>query len=654
MEPPVRRTSPLLATLLLTAALPACGTIDGARDRFSRGDAAGEAREGSADDAARAVARPGRDRLPEDEIVYFMLPDRFDNGDPSNDQGGLTGGPLETGFDPTHKGFYHGGDLAGLTRRLGYIQNLGATAIWLGPIYENKPVQGGPGQESAGYHGYWITDFTDVDPHLGTKDELRALADAIHARGQKLYLDTIPNHSADVIQFRECHDPDGPMIPCEYRRAGAYPYTTRGGPDGEAINEGFVWDGADSSGWENLTEADWAYTPYVPEAERDAKTPAWLNDPIYYHNRGDTAFRGESSQGGDFVGLDDIFTEHPRVLEGMIEIYGDWIAEVQADGFRVDTARHVNPEFWQEWVPAMMARAEAEGRPTFTIFGEVFDPDPAALARHSHEDGFPNLIDFAFMDAARRVIAQGQTTERLKQLFAADHLYKGGPAAARANPTFLGNHDKGRFAEALATANPDADEDELMARWRLGHALMLTVRGVPTIYAGDEQGFVGDPGGDQNAREDQFPSRTDVYNDNDLLGTDATTAGENFDQDHPFYRFIAEMAAIRQAEPALRRGRHEHRLADDDFGASLEAIRDFGEAPGPAGLYAFSRIDEETGTEILFAMNVSDAPRDVAVTVEPGSDRWSSLRGDCPAAATASSSYAVTVPAFGFVLCKAG
>src|SRR6187399_680378 len=97
-----------------------------------------------------ALAADYRERLPEDEVVYFVLPDRFENGDTSNDQGGLSGDRLTTGFDPTHKGFYHGGDLKGLTRRLDYIQGLGATAIWLGPIYKNKPVQGPAGDESAG------------------------------------------------------------------------------------------------------------------------------------------------------------------------------------------------------------------------------------------------------------------------------------------------------------------------------------------------------------------------------------------------------------------------------------------------------------------------------------------------------------------------
>ena len=132
---------------------------------------------------AAAAATGYRDRLPQDEVIYFLLPDRFENGDPANDRGGLSGDRLHTGFDPSDAGFYHGGDLKGLRSRLDYIQGLGATAIWVGPIFKNKPVQGGKGQESAGYHGYWITDFTRVDPHFGTNADFKALVDAAHARG---------------------------------------------------------------------------------------------------------------------------------------------------------------------------------------------------------------------------------------------------------------------------------------------------------------------------------------------------------------------------------------------------------------------------------------------------------------------------------------
>ena len=342
---------------------------------------------------AGAPADPLNLRPQTDEVVYFMLPDRFENADPSNDRGGYEGDRLTTGFDPTDKGFYQGGDLAGLTSRLDYIEGLGATAIWLGPIYRNKPVQGGPGQESAGYHGYWITDFTDVDPHLGTRDELKAFVDAAHERGIKVFLDIITNHTADVIAYRECHDEafEGERAPgCPYRSVADYPYTTRGEATGAPLNEGFEGDEVMTrENFARLESPDFAYTPYVPAGEEDAKTPAWLNDPIYYHNRGETTFEGENSVYGDFVGLDDLFTEHPRVVEGFQEVFEDWISTYRIDGFRIDTARHVNPEFWQQFLPEVIEHARSEGIENFYVFGEAYDPDPAALARFTRVDAFP-------------------------------------------------------------------------------------------------------------------------------------------------------------------------------------------------------------------------------------------------------------------------
>ena len=240
-----------------------------------------------------------RARTPEQEVVYFVLPDRFENGDPKNDKGGLKGDRLSTGYDPTAKGFYHGGDLKGLTQRLDYIQGLGATAIWFAPIFKNKPVQGPKGDESAGYHGYWVTDFTQVDPHFGTNAEFKAFVDAAHARGMKVYMDIIANHTADVIRYRE-----GDAASYAYRGKADYPFSRRGGLKGAAINPGFNGD-ADFSpeNWARLTDPTFAYTPYVPKGEETVKVPAWLNDPIHYHNRGDTNWVGESSLYGDFVAV---------------------------------------------------------------------------------------------------------------------------------------------------------------------------------------------------------------------------------------------------------------------------------------------------------------------------------------------------------------
>ena len=133
------------------------------------------------------------------------MADRFQNGVAANDHGGLPPGKSEgqSGFDPTGKGWYHGGDLKGLQSKLDYIKGLGTTAIWLTPSFKNKAVQHNNGFPSAGYHGYWITDFTQIDPHLGTNDDLRALVRDAHRRGIKVYFDIISNHTADVIRYQE-------------------------------------------------------------------------------------------------------------------------------------------------------------------------------------------------------------------------------------------------------------------------------------------------------------------------------------------------------------------------------------------------------------------------------------------------------------------
>ena len=576
-----------------------------------------------------------RARLPQDEVIYFLLPDRFENGDPSNDRGGLSGDRLTTGFDPTSKGFYHGGDIKGLMQRLDYIQGLGATAVWVAPIFKNKAVQGPPGHESAGYHGYWITDFTQVDPHFGTNAEFKALVDAVHARGMKFYMDIVVNHTADVIYFAECQGMDR----CPYRSIADYPYQRRGGVGGKPINPGFTGekDGS-AANFARLTDPNYAYTVKVPPAERDIKRPAWLNDPIYYHNRGDSTFRDESSTMGDFVGLDDVFTENPRVVRGMIDIFGEWIDNYHVDGFRIDTAQHVNPEFWQQFVPAMLARARKDGIPNFHIFGEVATDtaDPAHTAENTRVDKLPSVLDFGFLWTVRAVIAGDAGTDELSKLFRADALYEGGAKAALQLPTFVSNHDSpGHIAWAIRRARPGAGDEEVLKRDMLAEAMLLTLRGVPTVYFGDEQGFVG-KGGDQDARQDMFPSKVASYNEDKLLGTSATTAQSNFDVQHPLYREIARLAHIRTSHRALTRG--------------LQVIRYAQDKPG---LFAVSRFDPGSGREMLLLFNTSTAPVRQNVRVETRSTRFESLAGACPAGTTAPGSVAIQLLPLGYAVCNA-
>ncbi|PTS88682.1 MULTISPECIES: alpha-amylase family glycosyl hydrolase [unclassified Caulobacter] len=560
-------------------------------------------------------------RQARDEVIYFVLPDRFANGDATNDRGGLKGGRLETGFDPTHAGFYHGGDLKGLTERLDYIQGLGATAIWVGPIFRNKAVQGAPGHESAAHHGYWITDFTDVDPHFGTRAEFKTFVDSAHARGMKVYLDIVANHTADVIRYREC-----PANDCGYRSKADFPYSRRGGLSGAPINPAF--DGRDFG---RVTRFDHSYSPYVPAGEETVKKPAWLNDPTFYHNRGDSTFAGESSLLGDFAGLDDLFTENPRVVQGFIDIYGQWIDDFGIDGYRIDTARHVNPEFWQAFIPAMQARARAKGIENFHIFGEVFDTDVATLARHTKVDGFPAVLDFAFQSTVTDMIAGKAGTDRLARVFAGDVLYEGGATAALQLPTFLGNHDMGRFGYFLLKANPALSDGELLSRMTLGHALMMFSRGVPTIYYGDEQGFTGD-GDYADSREDMFASQVARYRDNRLIGVQGTPDGDHYRTDGPLYRSIADMARIRGANAALRSGR--------------QVVRAQSERPG---LLAFSRLGEQR--EYLVVFNTGLTPIAAQVEVETTSGTWRSIRGTCAGAASAPGSYRVEIGPLDYMIC---
>jgi glycosidase len=584
--------------------------------------------------AASSSAPAYRAREPEDEVIYFVMPDRFENADPSNDRGGMSGDRLQTGFDPTAKGFFHGGDLKGLTKRLGYIQGLGATAIWLTPVFKNKAVQGPPGQESAGYHGYWITDFTSVDPHLGTEADFRTFVAAAHAKGMKVYMDIIVNHTADVIRYAECKN----QLDCPYRSIADYPYQRRGGVSGAAINLGFTGerDGS-AANFAKLKDPNYAYTVRVPPAERNVKVPAWLNDPIYYHNRGNSTFRGESSTMGDFSSLDDVFTENPRVIRGMIDIYSGWIDKYGVDGFRIDTAQHVNPEFWQQFVPAILQRARARGIPNFHIFGEVAtsDMDPAHTAVNTRVDKLPSVLDFSFTRAVVDVLSGTAGTDELAKLFRADPLYEGGAKAALRLPTFTGNHDAGRFPMLLRHFNPKLSEAQLLPREMLANAMLLTLRGVPTIYYGDEQGFVG-KGGDQDARQDMFASHVATYNEDKLLGTNATTAQSNFDPKHPLYQEIAKLARIRTSHPALTRG--------------LQLIRYSSEKPG---LFAVSRFDPASGREMVLLFNTSTQPIREHVRVETRSKEFEALAGPCPAKADAPGTITADVPALGYSVCYA-
>ena len=353
--------------------------------------------------------------------------------------------------------------------------------------------------------------------------------------------------------------------------------------------------------------------------EENLKSPAWLNDVTMYHNRGNTTFTGEDSQYGDFFGLDDLFTERPEVVDGMVDIYETWVEDFDIDGFRIDTMKHVNDEFWQQFGPSMQAIAAADGNPDFFMFGEVAldGSDAAAKSFTSHyttHDRMQAILDFPFQDAARGFASKGLDNQRLAQFFANDDWYTDRDSNVYELPTFLGNHDMGRIGFFLKADNPGAADAELLARDRLAHELMYFSRGNPVVYYGDEQGFTGS-GGDQVARQTMFASQVPEYLGDDLIGTDRTHAQDNFVTDSPLYLAIQRARRVTGDRPALRDGAEQVRYASS----------------GP-GVFAFSRIDRKHQKEYVVALNNSEsaASADVPTFIRKG--RFNKVYGAGPAA----------------------
>ncbi|WP_406376751.1 pullulanase-type alpha-1,6-glucosidase [Streptomyces sp. NBC_00647] len=571
---------------------------------------------------AKLAAEPSRHDSTRDQF-YFVMPDRFANGDTSNDEGGLTGSRLSTGYDPTDKGFYQGGDLKGLTKRLDYIKGLGTTAIWMAPIFKNQPVQGTGKDASAGYHGYWITDFTRVDPHFGTNKDLETLISKAHAKGMKVFFDVITNHTADVVDYEEKS--------YGYLSKGAFPYLTK---DGKPFDDADYADGR--HGFPSVDADSFPRTPTVPAAKKSAKVPSWLNDTTMYTNRGDSTYAGESTTYGDFSGLDDLWTERPEVVSGMEKIYEKWVRDFGIDGFRIDTVKHVNMEFWTQWATALDAYAAKHGRKDFFMFGEVYSADTSITSPYVTQGRLDSTLDFPFQDAARSYASQGGSAQKLASVFGDDYKYTTDKANAYEQVTFLGNHDMGRIGYFLNQDNPKATDAELLKKDKLANELMFLSRGNPVVYYGDEQGFTGS-GGDKDARQTMFASKVADYLDDDEIGTDRTHASDAYDTSAPLYEQISALSKLRKDNPALTDGVQTERYAADG-----------------AGVYAFSRTDAKTGTEYVVAVNNADEAKKATFATGSANMNFRAVYGaSASVKSDADKKVDVTVPAGSAIVLKA-
>jgi glycosidase len=544
--------------------------------------------------ALAALAQPPMRSSLASQRIYFVLTDRYANGETANDRGGQTGPRGVTGYDPADTGWFHGGDFRGLTGActtgtgLARIKALGFTAVWVTPPFGQKAVQG----SSAAYHGYWIRDFTSVDPHLGTEQDFAAFVACAHRLGLKVYLDVVVNHTADVIIPTGSGYSDAPYRDCRGKTFSAARYA--GGRTFPCLKAG-----------------SFPRVPVLLAGDRAAKKPAWLNDVRRYHNRGDIAFDSCSEtclEQGDFFGLDDLFTEQPTVVDGLAAVYAGWIRRYKLDGFRVDTARHVDRAFFRVWAPKILAAARAAGVPGFELFGEVFVSDAIELSTFVRARKLPNVLDFPLQDAATRFAGGDASAKGIVARLDDDDYFQGPSGVAHTPPTFLGNHDLGRAARMIKDRSGGKSGAELLRRVQLGYSLLYLLRGAPVVYYGDEVGIVGS-GGDKEARQDLFPTQVRGWQTEERVGARPIGTGSSLElASHPLVDHLKLLAALREAHPALATG--------------STVVR---HAAGP--VLVVSRIDARNRKEYVVALNAGTAPATARIRTSTPSSRWPAVLG---------------------------
>ena len=451
----------------------------------------------------------------EEQVIYFVLTDRFANGDRSNDD------QKKGEYDPANYDKYSGGDLQGVIDKLDYIQGMGATAVWITPPVANlwwDPLQG-----SGGYHGYWARHLKKVDEHLGTLDTYKKLSIELHRRGMYLIQDVVPNHMGNFFQYSS-YDPND-------------------------VTKGFVKNPGATPG---------SKPEQAPFDQDDVTDPAQKAAAIYHWTPAISNYSDLNQQYNYQVSdLDDLNSENPVVRAALRDSYGYWIKEVGVDAFRVDTAKYVPHDFWNDFFystdatsPGMMAVAKATGRNQFHAFGEVFETsDPYDDASDRIAGSFtgtaakpelPAVLAYPLYGDLGAVFAAGKPTATLSWRLGKmldPSIY---PNAALM-PTFVDNHDVRRFL-SVGTGNGLVQ----------ALAFLFTIPGIPTIYYGTEQGFTETRGA---LFKGGYKSDQDHYD---------TNAG--------LYLRIKALAAVRKASKTLTHGALEV-VYDNAAGAGALAYR---------------------------------------------------------------------------------
>jgi glycosidase len=428
---------------------------------------------------ARTDHRGRFEGISRDDVIYLIMPDRFADGDPANDQ------PF---YDRGKPMAYHGGDLRGIREHLGYLHDLGVTALWLTPVWKNT---------DADYHGYHVVDFYALDGHMGSMQEYQALVADAHRLGMKVLIDYVVNHT-------------GPHHP-----------------------------------WAN-----------------DPPTPTWFHGTPAHHLEPSYSFNGLvdphaspreylNTLDGWFAGrLPDLNPDDPVLAVYLAQNAMWWTETAQLDGFRLDTFPYSSRQFWKRWFERL-----GQIYPQINAIGEVSDSDPAITSffegGRKQFDGIDShlatVFDFPLCYALRDVVIKGAPMDKIVEVLRHDELYPHPEMLV----TFIGNHDQRRFL---------SEEGSSPAKLKAATALLLTLRGIPQIYSGDE---IAVPGGNDPDNRRDFPGGFpgDPHN--------AFTAAGRTAEQQDVFAYMQSLLTLRKNHAALRTGKQWHIGWDANYYAFL-------------------------------------------------------------------------------------
>lgn len=454
----------------------------------------------------------------QDQTIYFILTDRFFNGDTTNDK--VVGLKDQNGnaYDETvvlegqPASGYNGGDIEGIRQKLQYIKDLGFTAIWMTPPVKCQIAE----SNYHGYHGYWASDFTEVDSHMGTLEQYQQFVKEAHELGLYVIQDIVVNHLGDYQKIQK--DMTDEIMK-----------NNQGN-----ISETDFYLEPESVPYDHPEQLPWALNNI-----NDLTYDEWKNNAFYHYNSPINDYTNLSIQYDHTSSdLDDMKTESEVVRNLLRGYFRYWIDKAGIDGYRIDTALYVEPDFFEGFINdtnsnnmGVRPYAISKGKKDFIDFGEAFSQDEKIVGSYTKSDSgtarMDGMIYFPLRYAIADTISSGSKTSTISDVL--KNRYKNVYKNPDRLVTFIDNHDMDRWGQTMN------GNEELM---KAAYNIIYTIPGIPQVYYGSEQGFTGE------CREGMFAGS--------YKSPGTTQSADRFDTTNDWYKYFQNLNRMRKEHKLFR------------------------------------------------------------------------------------------------------